>query len=177
MTFDLLEMENAVKAKASGPVAADGDADFCLEDLALLVQTNRLKALEAKMQEKVDKIKKRQGDVKELHNTLTKINNALDKKGKLDISKNQELKDMFDKARAIGVDIPEDKKVWTKEEKDRLIDGIRMVCDDISSENQMELQDTQALMNQRFEVYEMTKSILKPLHEDKIQKARKMGGG
>ncbi|MBT3579017.1 MAG: hypothetical protein HN501_03400 [Waddliaceae bacterium] len=158
-------------------VAEDGDADFCIEDLALLVQAHRLKALEKTMKTKTDNIKEKQGNIKYLHSVLTKINNSLDKKDKLDISKNNDLKGMFGKAREMGVDIPKDKKVWTKDEKERLLDSIRTECEDLSSENQMSLQDTQALMNQRFETYELTKSILKPLHDDKINKARKMAGG
>ena len=164
--------------KAKNAINDDGDPEnMSIETLALLVQADRIKLLERKMREKVDIVKERQSDVRFLHSLLSKINNALDEDGELHIKDDQELKDMLKRAREMKVDIPADKTSWDKDEKDRLVDNLRMSCEDLSNENQMELQDSQMLMNQRFETYEMTKSILKPLHEDKVNKARKIAGG
>ena len=149
--------------------------DMTLEELALLVQTERINSLEKQMKDKVGVIKERQAKVRFLHDLISTINKAIDKKGKLDISKKQELKDMLKRAQdEMGIDIDSSKTLWSTDEKDRLIETIKLSCEDLNSENQMDLQDTQMLMTQRFEMYEMTKSIMKPLHEDKINKARKM---
>ncbi|MGM0440640.1 MAG: hypothetical protein ACQEP8_05970 [Chlamydiota bacterium] len=163
-------------ARARG-VNDTGREELSLEALALLVQTQRIDHLEGKMRSKTDEIKGRQGKVRKLHGLLNKINNASDKKGKLDISKNSELKELLDQARDLGVDIKKDKKTWSKEEKEHLIEDIRMACDDLSSENQMAMQDAQAHMNQRYEVYEMTKNIMKTLHEDIRAKVRRIANG
>jgi len=153
----------------------DLQKDLCLEELALIIQTTRLKKIEAQLQAKINEVKKRQATVKELHEILSRINSSCDSKGKFDIKKNPELKKMIQRAKDLGIDIKSGKVTWNSDEKDRLVENVRMKCEDHNSANQMDLQDSQMMMNRRFEIYELTKSIMKPLHDDKINKARKIG--
>lgn len=143
--------------------------DMSLEALVLLINTERLKHLHEKTKKEFVELKKRQDDVRKLHNLIKKINNATDAQGALDISSNTDLQQLIKDAKALGVEITEGKNTYTKEERDRLIDNIRVSADDLGVLNDMQLQTINRLTNERYESYQMARSILKPLHEAKIR--------
>lgn len=152
------------------------DDSLSLESLILLINTEHLKNLKEKTRIELTELKNRQEKVRVLHQLMRSINTATDDKGKLDCSNNQEIKDLLEKASDLGIVTKKGKFKFSKEERDRLIENIRMAVDDYNVESDMQLQSVSRLTNERYESYQMARSILKPLHEDKQRKAREMSG-
>lgn len=143
--------------------------DLSLEALALLINTERLKFLHDQTHKEFVELKKRQGQVRTLHNLIKKINAITSTSGEMDCSSNQELQDLLKEAKNLGVDLKEDKFQYTKEERDRLVDNVRMTTDDLNTMNDMQLQTINRLTNERYESYQMARSIMKPLHDAKMR--------
>lgn len=150
--------------------------NLSLEALILLINTERLKHLQDKTEKEFAALKERQERVAELHKILKAINAATDSKGELDISENEELKTQLAKAKELGVDVKEDLTAFNREERDRLVENIRMTVEDLNVQNDMQLQTISRLTNERYESYQMARSILKPLHDAKTSHARAMRG-
>ncbi|PJD97583.1 MAG: hypothetical protein CK425_02850 [Parachlamydia sp.] len=147
-----------------------------LEALLLLINTERLRQLKEETIKEFSTLKDRQTKVSKLHKVLQAINNATNNKGEMDCTRNEDLKKLLQEAKDLGVDIP-DKQNFKKDERDRLVENIRMSVEDLNIQNEMQMQTITRLTNDRYETYQMARSILKPLHEDKINKARKIAGG
>lgn len=150
--------------------------NLSLEALILLINTERLKYLQEKTQKEFSELKDRQAKVAELHNILKALNAATDAKGELDLTKNEELKQLLSKAKELGVDVKDGKFKFNKEERERLVENIRMTVEDLNVKNDMQLQVISRLTNERYESYQMARSILKPLHDAKTSYARAMRG-
>lgn len=147
-----------------------------LEALILLINTERLKSIQAKTEKEFSTLKERQNKVAELHKILKAINTATSDKGELDISNNDELKNLLAKAKELGADVKDDITTFNPEERDRLVENIRMTVEDLNVQNDMQLQTISRLTNERYESYQMARSILKPLHDAKTSSARGMRG-
>lgn len=143
-----------------------------LETLTLLVNTSRLKDLHEKTDRELKELTERQGHVRSLQSLLKKMNMAQLDDGSLEISDKQEIQKLLMKAQEIGVDMKEQRHYYSKEEKERLIENIRMTMDDLNSRNDMQLQKINRITNERYESYQLARTILKPLHEAKMQSAR-----
>jgi hypothetical protein len=170
---DQSNIGEVVTEKVKGVEGAEADPkELSLEALLLLLTTERLHKLERDSKNELTELKKRQQQVSFLHKLSKALNTATSTKGELDLSKNQELKDMFAEAKELGVDIDEKKMKYNKDERDRLMDNIRMTIDDLNVQNDMQLQTVTRLTNERYESYQMARSILKPLHDVKIRKAQ-----
>ncbi len=150
--------------------------NLSLEALILLINTERLKHLQEKTEKEFKELRERQDKVKELHDILKAINAATKDDGKLDISKNEELQAKIERAKELGADIPDDKTKFNREERDRMVENIRMTIEDMNVQNDMQLQTISRLTNERYESYQMARSILKPLHEAKSSLARGIRG-
>lgn len=150
-------------------------SNLSLEALVLLINSERLRHLENKITSEFIELKKRQNEVSFLHKLIKTINTATNKE-EFDCTNNQELKDLLVKAKEYGVDLKEDKFKYNREERDRLIENIRITCDDINVLNDMQLQTITRLTTERYESYQLARSIMKPLHEDKVNKARAISG-
>jgi len=148
--------------------------DYSLETLVLLINTERLKHLQEKTESEFSSLKERQETVAKLHNTLKAINAATDTKGQLTV--NEEIKKQIQTAKELGVEIDGDKRAYNRDERERLVENIRMTIDDLSVQNDMQLQTISRLTNERFESYQMARSILKPLHDAKTSLARAVRG-
>jgi hypothetical protein len=138
------------------------------------------------------KIKAGQNRARELNKLMQKINLAT-VNGELHIKDNKELMDMLasvskpapsttiEKNRGQdpdfnGIELDPKKTDYKKDELDRLLDNIRMEVDDLNVVNEMQLQNLNRLVTHYHEIYQMMKSIMKPLHDDKINKARSIAG-
>lgn len=152
------------------------DENLSLESLILLINTERLQGLKDQTAKELKELKERQEKVRRLHALLSSINAATDDKGKLDLSKKVEFFKLLAEAKALGIEMKEGKLLFTKEERDRLVENIRMAVEDLNVENEMQIQAISRLTNERYESYQMARSILKPLHEDKQRKAREIAG-
>ena len=147
---------------------------YSLESLILLINSERLHTLEAQVHKEFQELKPRQDQVVFLHKLLKAINSSTDDKGAVDWTGNDELIELLDKAREMGVDIPEDKKKFKSSERERLIDNIKMTVEDLNIQNDMQLQNITRLNNERYESYQLARAIMKPLHDTKVQQARAM---
>jgi hypothetical protein len=170
---ELQEIEKLVTRAVEG----DEEAleEISVETLALMMCSERIAELEAQTKEEFENLKERQSQVRFLHKLLKAINATTSSKDEIDWSQDEELKSMLDQAREMGIDIPEG-YTFNKENKTRLVENIKMTVDDLNIENEMQLQTISRLTNERYEAYQMARSIIKPLHEDKINKARKIAG-
>lgn len=152
------------------------EQNLSLDALILLINTERLKFLKDKTQNELGELRERQQKVRTLHKLLRAINSITGDKGNIDCSNNEEVKDLLKQAKEIGVDINDGKMKYSREERDRLVENIRITVDDFNVENDMQLQSISRLTNERYESYQMARSILRPLHEDKLRKAREIAG-
>ncbi|MCP5507666.1 MAG: hypothetical protein H7A37_05150 [Chlamydiales bacterium] len=156
-----------------------GDIDLdtiSLEALVLLINTERLRTLEGSTEKELKELTARQKIVSDLHNTLSAINDATDSKGKLTIKKDSDLYKMLKEAKKMGVKISKKEGSFDSNERERLVENIRMHIEDLNVKNDMQLQKVTRLTNERYESYQMARSILKPLDEDKKNKARAVSG-
>lgn len=151
--------------------------NMSLEALILLITTERLKHLKDKTRSELTELKERQEKVRTLHKLLRSINAATDEKGLLDITNNQEIQDLIEKVKELGIEIKDEKTTYTKEERDRFVENLRIAVEDYNVENEMQIQSVSRWTNERYETYQMARSILRPLHEDKQRKAREISGG
>ena len=166
---------NDVLSEAINSNSPQDSTELSLEALVLLINSERLKNLESKIATEFLELKKRQDEVSFLHKLIKMINTATTK-DELDCTNNQELKDMLAKAKEYGVDLKEDKFKYNKEERERLIENIRITSDDNNVLNDMQLQTITRLTTERYESYQLARSIMRPLHEDKVNKARAISG-
>lgn len=173
------EQPNSIETEAVSQIV-NGESpldssNLSLESIALLVNTERLHYLENKITKEFAELKKRQDEVALLHKLIKKINTATNK-DEFDCTNNKELQDLLKKAKECGVDLQEGKYKYNKEEKDRLIENVRLTAEDNNVLNDMQLQTITRLTTERYESYQLARSIMKPLHEDKTSKARAAAG-
>ena len=149
---------------------------YSLETLTYLICKQRVNDLENKMRSEFKDLKTRQSQVKFLHQLLKGINLSTDNKGNFDCTGNEDLLKMFGEAKEMGIEVDQGKLKYNREERERLVDNIRMTCDDLNIQNEMQLQTITRLTNERYESFQLAKSIMKPLHDDKVNKARAISG-
>lgn len=143
--------------------------EVSLDTLVLIVNANRLKQLNEKSEIEFKELKDLQAKVAKLHEIMKKINAATDEKGELDTTNNEEIKKLLEEAKELGVDVKEGKFKYKKEERDRLMENLRMTVEDHQVVCEMKMQTVNRLINERYESYQVAKSILKPLHESKMK--------
>ena len=172
-----------------------------MEQISQLMILQKLDALRTDFRGKGMELRKRQERVRWLHDLLQRINKRVDKEtGELDLTHSSidektgkvkegvsldddlELQDVI-RLRELLQQAADDKgyeitakSKYNKDERERMTDNLRMVCDDLNLQNDRQLQDLNHLVNERYEVYQMARAIMKPLHEDKVHKARSLSG-
>lgn len=147
-----------------------------IEELVFLLLTTRLNALKDEITTEFKSLKERQDNVAELHKTLQALKSNKDDKGEIDFTNNDELKALIKRAKELGVNVKEDKTHYTKEQLNDLIENVRMSVEDLNVQNDMQLQKVTRLTNERYESFQLARAIMKPLHDDKLNKARAMSG-
>lgn len=165
-------INDAVNETSNGQI---NSSNYSLETMVLLINADRLKRLETKVTNEFIELKKRQDNVTFLHKLIKGIN-AATVDDEFDCNNHQDLKDLLAKAKEHGVDINLDKSHYNKQERDRLIENIRITADDFNIINDMQLQTITRLTTERYESYQLARSIIKPHHEDKVNKARAIAG-
>lgn len=155
----------------------EGEEELGLESLSLLLCSKSVKDIEARIRNEFEDLKQRQAQVRYLHKLLKIINAHTDAKGKFDASQDKELQKLLDQAAEMGVMLPNSTYKFSSDEKTRLVDSVRMTCDDLNLQNEMQMQTVSRLTNERYEAYQMARSILRPLHEAKVNGFRGMGRG
>ncbi len=150
------------------------DSQMGLETMALLIHSHRLNSLENKLKSEYAELKERQGKVTYLHKLIKSIN-AVTVNNEFDCSARPELKEMLAKAAEYGVEIKPGQSKFNSEERKLLIENINMTCEDYNILNDMQLQTVNRLHTERTESFQLARAIMKPLHDDKINKARAIG--
>jgi hypothetical protein len=150
--------------------------NLSVEALVLLLTSERLHKLEEDSRTQLEELRKRQQKVGFLHKLMKTINAGTTAKGEFDLTPLKDLKDMLLQAKELGVDLDETKMKYNSDERERLLENLRMTVEDLNVQNEMQLQIITRMTNERYESYQMARSILKPLHDDKLNKARAIAG-
>lgn len=157
----------------------DGPVDYSklsLESLLLLIHTEKLRSLRDRTNNELNELKDRQGIVRNLHKLLRHINTETDEDGNFDCSRDDEIVSLLKQMQELGIEVDSSKTKYSTFERDRLIENLRMAVEDFNVQNDMQLQSVSRLTNERYECYQMARSILKPLSDDKLRKAREISG-
>lgn len=171
-----------------------------VEQLTHLLILSKVDKLKTDFAGKGRELKERQDKVRWIHDLMQSLNKRVNKEtGELDLTHKKidektgelksghtaegdeelqallhlraRLKDAKDKGYEIKV-----QGKYDKDERERMLENLKMSCDDLNLQNDMQLQDLNQLMNERYEVYQMARAIMKPLHDDKVHKARSISG-
>jgi hypothetical protein len=117
---------------------------------------------EAESHSLYQRIKDRTDQVDVLIKLQSKINNA---KGAIDWTKDEEGQALLQSARAIGVDIPNDKLKWKVEEVPLLKENISMRKDSMEKITQLERTDMQRYLQEASQCHQARSNILKLMKE------------
>lgn len=181
-TFQNSEVANNPALDAVKNANAKDPKEMELEQLVFLLLTQRLKELQQKSTDEFKELKKRQDEVVQMHKVLKAINSNTNENSELNYDLNSDLTNQLKEAREkLGIDIQtgtvkDGKMTYTKDQRERLIDNIRMSIDDHNTKNDMQMQTVTRLINERYESYQMARAILKPIHDDKMNKAKAIAG-
>lgn len=163
--------------------------DTSMTQQAMDILTSRLATLQEKTTTEIEELKERQKEVQKLHDLIAKINKMTDSDGK--VTMDDELLEMLNKVitsdgnsdavNALKIDkdslkILEVGKKYSSEDRQRLIENVRMHIEDLNTQNDMQLQTITKYTNERYEIFQMMRAIFKPLDEDLKQKARAIAG-
>jgi hypothetical protein len=175
--------------------------DLGIEQITHLLILQKLSSLKEQFATKGLELKQRQDKVRWVHDLMQRLNKRVDKEtGVLDLTHkkidettgelkagesaegDQELQGLLEVRRRLkeaagdrGYEVKAQGS-YTKDERERMIENLRMVCDDLNLQNDLQLQDLNQLVNERYEVYQMARAVFKPLHDDKLHKARSVSG-
>jgi hypothetical protein len=108
------------------------------------------------------RIKERTDNIDVLTLLISKVNSE---KGAIDWSNNEEMKQLVERARAIGVDIPQGKYTWSEEEKKLLKENIQMRKDSMEKMTQLERTDMQRFLQEASQCHQARSNVLKLLKE------------
>ena len=108
------------------------------------------------------RIKERTDSIDVLTLLISKINSE---KGAIDWSNNEEMKQLIEKVRAMGVEISEGKYTWSEEEKKLLKENIQMRKDSMEKMTQLERTDMQRFLQEASQCHQARSNVLKLLKE------------
>jgi len=169
------QVTDVVSKAVNGVSDTPDNHNLSIESMTLLIHTDRLRHLEKKISNEFLELKKRQDTVTYLHRVTKTINTATNN-DEFDCSNNPDIQAMLKKAKDLGADIDDTKFKYNRDERDRLLENLKITADDFSVLNDMQLQTITRLTTERYESYQLARSIMKPHHEDKINKARAIAG-
>lgn len=110
---------------------------------AFLLHIMHVMALKEKVNKEIASLRDRQEKIKYIHEVMQDINNTMDDKGNLDITKNEELKQKFKDLKDLGVKFPEGKEVFNVSECKRVQENLQNKVDDMSSEDSTQMRKIQ----------------------------------
>lgn len=163
-------------------LASEGPSgpELSLEDAIKLLNTERLSYLRDETTNKISQLQKMQQSVEVLQTLLQRINAITDKDGKVNFSKDTgepKIEELIKQAKDLGVKWDKTDTKLSREEKDQLVSNVRLTIDNLNVKNDMALQEITRLTNERYESYQIARSMLKPLDDVKKSMARAARGG
>lgn len=147
------------------PIRSSGHSHQSMDNIFIrfmAIMARILGQAEREANELYQKIKHRTDDVDTLTLLLSKLNTV---KGKVDWSKDEEMKTLVQKARDIGVEIPAGKLTWTEDEKKLLRENIQMKKESMEKITQLERTDMQRFLQEASQCHQARSNILKLLKE------------
>jgi|694.fasta_scaffold20241_7 hypothetical protein len=136
-----------------------------LQSLMLLILADRMTAVEKDGRKELSELKDRQQKVSFLNKLTKAINAATTPKGEFDITEYPQMTEMLKEAKKLGVDLDETQQKYTEDERERLVENIRLTIGDFNMQNEMQLQLVTRLNSERYEVYQLARVTVKTLHE------------
>jgi hypothetical protein len=157
-----------------------GVAEFAeeqtLESALFLVQSEKIHHLSSKIVSTLDGLHERQKEVRRLQEIIALLNKNVTDEGTLTVEEGSLEQELLEELQSRGVQVKQTVGVFNPQQYDRLIENIKMSVEGLNVQNEMNLQDVTRLQNEQYNVYQLVKSIHKPLDEDKRNKARAVGG-
>lgn len=151
----------AGSARSSGSVGHTPSIDnVYIRFMALMARI--LGQAEAEAHELYLRIKERTDSIDVLTHLLSKINSE---KKDIDWTKNEEMKQLIERARQLGVDIPQGKYKWNEDEKKLLKENIQMRKDSMEKMTQLERTDMQRYLQEASQCHQARSNVLKLLKE------------
>ncbi|MCP5470209.1 MAG: hypothetical protein H7A36_06890 [Chlamydiales bacterium] len=142
-------------------VSLGGVENIYIRFMALMARI--LGQAEAEAHQLYMKIKDRTDNVDALSLLMAKIN--AHKQKKIDWTNDPEMQKLVDKAREIGVEIPEGKYSWSEEELHLLKENIQMRKDSMEKITQLERTDMQRYLQEASQCHQARSNVLKLMKE------------
>src|SRR5262245_8356560 len=116
--------------------------NLSIESLTLLITAERLHQLESDSRRELRELKERQKNTSFLQKLTKTLHAATSSKGELDHSKLpqdklDDLQEMLRGAKELGVELDEEKLKYNNDERERLIENIRLTIEDLNIQNEM----------------------------------------
>ncbi|MFA6915932.1 MAG: hypothetical protein WC222_06010 [Parachlamydiales bacterium] len=137
-----------------------------LEGILIGVHNQNLKNIKDKSVAEYAAVSKRQAEVTFLHKLIAAMNMATNKDGEIDFENNTELNEMMDKAKKMGVKIPEGAKgKFTNSQRESFVSSIRDTIKDETTLIEMIMQKITNLNYELHESYQWMRSHSKTLFD------------
>lgn len=148
-----------------------------IQQLVLDILKTYSNNLENKMYETMKEVESLQKNMESLQKLLGKINDLTDEKtGQLKIE-DEELKNLLDKAKELGLDFQyEEGKPLSKFERENLIEKIKNMTKDMNTQFSLLSKKADRLNSERTELMKYAYMIMKTLHDIFMKLARMMKG-
>ena len=147
-----------------------------MQQAMLMVMNERIDSIGDATGKELQELLERQQKVTELQNIRAHINSVIDKDGKIVVAKDSELEKLLKRAEELGVKLPKTNGTFQRDDTSRLTENFRMVVEDLNTKNDMQLQKVTKYTNERYEAYQMARSILKPCDDAAKSAARNIAG-
>lgn len=163
--------------------SAGESSSIAMEPLLQEILIARIESLKNSTGKDLEELLARQKEVEELHKLLARINEGTDKDGKLKVtdelleflnkavkSNNSEGTSSENSSENLKMDpkelkILEKGKTYTSAERQRLYENIKSHIETLQTKSDMQLQALTQSTNERYETYQLARSILKNLQE------------
>ena len=147
-----------------------------IQQLMLLLSNERVEDSRIGSERELRELIERQKVVAELHKVLSGINSETTKEGTLQVKEGTTLHALLKKAEELGVSLQKTEGSFERDERERLVQNLRLTIEDLNTRNEMQLQKVTKFTNERYEAYQMARSILKGPDEANKSSARKIAG-
>jgi len=164
--------KNVEKVTRFSEIIGNTDTGPTVEQIACLLNTERLNGIQKESAKELKELAERQEKVRKLHQLVAAINNNTDKNGKLKVEKGSELEKLLKEAEKMGIKLKKTNGTYEGVDRQNMVDNIGMFIDDLNTQNDMQLQKVTRLTNERYESYQLAKSMIKPDDEAKKNIAR-----
>ncbi|WP_068466575.1 hypothetical protein [Candidatus Protochlamydia phocaeensis] len=141
------------------------------------------KEIKNKIDQIAAEVTQRQEKMKFLHEIVQELNSSIDGSDKLDIGKNEQLKEKLRIAKEMGVNIPLDSKSsdtnvivktsFSSTERDRLLENLHLTADTWDKENKQQTQKMQIYIQESDRYLMLANQVLK--YEDKPKRSALSG--